>query len=144
MMNDMYISLNDFYYEIGLDPIKIGSDIGWNIDDADKESYKIRIDILEDALRSESLNVPQIITDIRDKESAGFEKEIKRIKNGIDFSERICWSEMFYSTYDKVSMYCGGCAKHKYPEMMEEGKFPLLLSVKGPKKSNRLIETALL
>lgn len=33
MMNDMYISLNDFYYEIGLDPIKIGSDIGWNIDD---------------------------------------------------------------------------------------------------------------
>lgn len=103
--------------------------------DADKESYKIRIDILEDALRSESLNVPQIITDIRDKESDGFEKEIKRIKNGIDFSERICWSEMFYSTYDKVSMYCGGCAKHKYPEMMEEGKFPLLLSVKGPKKT---------
>lgn len=42
---------------------------------------------------------------------------------------------MFYSTYDKVSMYCGGCAKHKYPEMMEEGKFPLLLSVKGPKKT---------
>ena len=103
--------------------------------DADKESYKIRIDILEDALRSESLDVPQIITDIRDRESAGFEKEIKRIKNAIDFSERICWSEMFYSTYDKVSMYCGGCAKHKYPEMMEEGKFPLLLSVKGPKKT---------
>ena len=103
--------------------------------DADKESYKIHIDILEDALRSESLDVPQIITDIRDKESAGFEKEIKRIKNGIDFSERICWSEMFYSTYDKVSMYCGGCAKHKYPEMMEEGKFPLLLPVKEPKKT---------
>ena len=103
--------------------------------DADKESYKIRIDILDDALRSESLMVPQIISDIRDKESAGFEKEIKRIKNGIDFSNRICWSEMFYSTYDKVSMYCGGCAKHKHPEMMEEGKFPLLLPVKEPKKS---------
>ena len=103
--------------------------------DADKESYKIRIDILEDALRSESLDVPQIITDIRDRESADFEKEIKRIKNAIDFSERICWSEMFYSTYDKVSMYCGGCAKHKYPEMMEEGKFPLLLPVKEPKKT---------
>lgn len=103
--------------------------------DADKESYKIRIDILEDALRSESLNVPQIITDIRDKEQPVLRKRLKRIKNGIDFSERICWSEMFYSTYDKVSMYCGGCAKHKYPEMMEEGKFPLLLSVKGPKKT---------
>lgn len=102
--------------------------------DANNESYKMHIDILDDALRSESLVVPQIITDIRDRESAGFEKEIKRIKNGIDFSERICWSEMFYSTYDKVSMYCGGCAKHKHPEMMEEGKFPLLIPVKEPKK----------
>ncbi len=102
--------------------------------DASNESYKIRIDILDDSLRSESLIVPQIITDIRDKESVGFEKELKRIKNGIEFSDRICWSEMFYSTYDKVSMYCGGCTKHQYPEMMEEGKFPLLLPVKEPKK----------
>lgn len=102
--------------------------------DASNESYKIRIDILNDALRSESLVAPQIIIDIRDKESVGFEKEFKRIKNGIEFSDRICWSEMFYSTYDKVSMYCGGCAKHQYPEMMEEGKFSLLLPVKGPKK----------
>lgn len=102
--------------------------------DASNESYKIRIDILNDALRNESLVVPQIITDIRDKESVGFEKEFKKIKNGIEFSDRICWSEMFYSTYDKVSMYCGGCAKHQYPEMMEEGKFPLLLPVKEPKK----------
>ena len=102
--------------------------------DADNESYKIRINILDDSLRSESLVGPQIITDIRDKESAGFEKEIRRIKNGIDFSDRICWSEMFNSTYDRVSMYCGGCAKHRYPEMMEEGKFPLLLPVKEPKK----------
>lgn len=102
--------------------------------DASNESYKIRIDILDDSLRSESLIVPQIITDIRDKESVGFEKELKRIKNGIEFSDRICWSEMFYSTYDKVSMYCGGCTKHQYPEMMEEGKFPLLLPIKEPKK----------
>lgn len=28
---EMYISLNDFYYEIGLDPTGIGDDIGWNI-----------------------------------------------------------------------------------------------------------------
>ena len=32
-------------------------------------------------------------------------------------------------------MYCGGCAKHQYPEMMEEGKFPLLLPVREPKKT---------
>lgn len=32
MRDDTYISLNEFYYEIGLDPISIGDDIGWNID----------------------------------------------------------------------------------------------------------------
>ena len=32
MRDEMYISLNEFYYEIGLEAIKIGEDIGWNID----------------------------------------------------------------------------------------------------------------
>jgi ATP-dependent DNA helicase RecQ len=102
--------------------------------DPKSECYKIRVDILDDSLRNESTAVPQIINEIRNKESEGFEKEIKRIKNGIEFSGRVCWSEMFYSTYDKVDMYCGGCSKHRYPEMMEESKFPLLLPVKEPKK----------
>lgn len=33
LVNEMYISLNEFYYEIGLPPIKIGDDLGWNIAD---------------------------------------------------------------------------------------------------------------
>lgn len=32
MRDEIYISLNEFYYAIGLDPIKIGDSIGWNID----------------------------------------------------------------------------------------------------------------
>ena len=33
LRSEMYISLNEFYYEIGLDPLKvIGDDLGWNID----------------------------------------------------------------------------------------------------------------
>lgn len=32
MRDEMFISLNDYYYEIGLTPTKIGDDIGWNID----------------------------------------------------------------------------------------------------------------
>ena len=32
---DMYVSLNDFYDEIGLGPIPIGNDLGWNIDDGE-------------------------------------------------------------------------------------------------------------
>lgn len=30
LINEMYISLNELYYELGLDRIKIGDDIGWN------------------------------------------------------------------------------------------------------------------
>ena len=32
LVSDMYISLNDFYYELGLDGIKIGNELGWNYD----------------------------------------------------------------------------------------------------------------
>jgi hypothetical protein len=30
---DMYASLNDFYSKIGLKPVDIGDDLGWNLDD---------------------------------------------------------------------------------------------------------------
>lgn len=32
MIYQNYISLNDFYYELGLDPVKNGSALGWNLD----------------------------------------------------------------------------------------------------------------
>lgn len=32
MRDEMYVSLNDFYYEIGLPNIRLGDDLGWNID----------------------------------------------------------------------------------------------------------------
>ena len=32
MRDEMYISLNEFYYEVGLDDIAIGYEFGWNID----------------------------------------------------------------------------------------------------------------
>lgn len=30
---DMYISLNEFYYELGLKPTRLGDELGWNIND---------------------------------------------------------------------------------------------------------------
>lgn len=33
MRDEMYISLNDFYFELGLKGISIGEDLGWNIDE---------------------------------------------------------------------------------------------------------------
>lgn len=32
MRDEMYISLNDFYYEVGLRQTKVGDEVGWNID----------------------------------------------------------------------------------------------------------------
>lgn len=32
LISEMYVSLNEFYYELGLPPISIGDDLGWNID----------------------------------------------------------------------------------------------------------------
>lgn len=32
LLGDMYISLNDFYYELGLDNTKLGDELGWNVD----------------------------------------------------------------------------------------------------------------
>lgn len=32
MRDEMYIALNDFYFELGLDSIKLGDELGWNID----------------------------------------------------------------------------------------------------------------
>lgn len=32
MRDEMYISLNEFYYEVGLDGVDAGDDIGWDID----------------------------------------------------------------------------------------------------------------
>ena len=29
----MYVSLNEFYDELGLDHTKLGDDLGWNLDD---------------------------------------------------------------------------------------------------------------
>lgn len=103
--------------------------------DSNHDSYKIRVEILNDALRIESDEPPAFIQEMRDKEGKGFENEIKRIKRGIDNSDSLCWSEMFFETYDLVSAYCGGCRKHVDPEMMEADRFPLLVPVSEPVKT---------
>lgn len=39
IITDMYASLNDFYDLIGLNPIDVGYDLGWNIDDGEIDIY---------------------------------------------------------------------------------------------------------
>lgn len=35
LRNEMYISLNELYYELGLSLTKLGNDLGWNVNDGD-------------------------------------------------------------------------------------------------------------
>ena len=39
LFSEMYISLNEFYEELGLPPTKIGNDVGWNIENGYLELY---------------------------------------------------------------------------------------------------------
>lgn len=40
---DMWVSLNEFYDQLGLDPVKIGEDMGWDIDDKLNVSFSSRL-----------------------------------------------------------------------------------------------------
>lgn len=39
IISDMYVSLNEFYDEIGLEHVDIGDELGWNIDDGQIDVY---------------------------------------------------------------------------------------------------------
>lgn len=39
LINEMYISLNEFYDEVNLDHIKLGDDLGWNVNDGEIELH---------------------------------------------------------------------------------------------------------
>lgn len=39
MIREGYISLNDFYYEIGLESISVGNELGWNLDNGQIDLY---------------------------------------------------------------------------------------------------------
>lgn len=36
LQTEMWVSLNEFYYELGLTPCKMGDDLGWNVDMVDR------------------------------------------------------------------------------------------------------------
>ena len=48
LLNENYISLNEFYYEIGLDNIGIGNDLGWNVDSGNLVELQFSSQLTED------------------------------------------------------------------------------------------------
>ena len=56
LMCEEWISLNDFYYEIGLPPTKLGDEFGWNIEDEIDLEYSVHLSG-ETACKSVEFNV---------------------------------------------------------------------------------------
>lgn len=102
--------------------------------EAKSQHYMISIEIKNDQLLKCDSETMKIIQDIREKESKKYENDFKVMKSSIMKSDSICWSEMFYSTYEKVSEYCAGCNHHKQIVESEKGKFPLVLPIREPIK----------
>lgn len=103
--------------------------------DFENEKYLIRVQILQDLLRSDGDVTLRLIRDYREKEWNKFENDFIKMRNIIVNSRRRCLSEMFYSTYDKVYEYCAGCNQHNNIVDTEKGRFPLVVPIREPYKN---------
>lgn len=64
-----YISLNDFYYELGLDGVDIGDELGWNIYDGRKGLIKLNL-----SAQLDTDGVPCIVIDYDVAPKRGYDK----------------------------------------------------------------------
>lgn len=103
--------------------------------DLDAENrYIFTVKILNDVITQETSEAKAIFRKIRDEESKKSQKAFFTIKDAIDKSDRLCWSEMFFETYPLVSECCPGCNCHENMIITESNRFPLVVDVKGPEK----------
>ena len=106
--------------------------VGLDLDDSNR--YIFTINILNDILMSENDESKGLIERIRAKEADQAQSAFKLLKNSIDKADTVCWSEMFYETYSRVSEYCSGCNSHSEIIHEEKNRFPLLSDVAKPEK----------
>lgn len=96
--------------------------------------YVFVIEIIEDALRVNDDHQFQVIDQIRTTEWDFYVEAFHSMRYAIKNNEKVCWSEMFYETYDKVSEYCAGCNAHSIANEGDFLEFPLKVPVKMPMK----------
>lgn len=104
--------------------------------DLDAENrYIFTVKILNDVITQETSEAKAVFEKIRDEEAMKSQNAFFTIKNAIDKSDRLCWSEMFFETYPLVSECCPGCNCHENMIITENNRFPLVVDVKGPEKN---------
>lgn len=96
--------------------------------------YTFIIEIVDETLRNNNVELLTLINKIRTIEWNYYNNAFHTMKNAISNSDQICWSEMFYETYDKVSEFCAGCNSHSESNEGDFLDFPLKTTVKTPMK----------
>lgn len=106
--------------------------------------YTFVIEVLDERLLDCGQEQEQLIETIRQKEWDYYEGALKTIQLAVRNYKKVCWSEMFYDTYDKVSEYCAGCDKHVEPINGDTFEFALKSAVQSPLRPLLAEQTALL
>ncbi|QUF82108.1 ATP-dependent DNA helicase RecQ [Clostridium butyricum] len=100
--------------------------------DFETKKYLISIEIISDELLRDDARAFKIISEIREKEKKKFMDDFKVMKRSISNSKLMCWSEMFYETYELVSEYCSGCNMHDDIVDVQSNHFSLLKRINDP------------
>lgn len=98
------------------------------------DKYIFVIEIVDGGLRNTDENQFSIIDKARTVEWNYYNEAFQSVKKAIKNYRNVCWSEMFYETYDKISEYCAGCTAHTEPDESDFYEFPLKVSVNNPIK----------
>lgn len=140
-------------YDYNEDEGSIG-DINWNVNvllllrrynlihfaelikDSKSDEYLFLLDKIDPRLMksSEDQELDDLMNCVRDKESKKVIEAFSSIKRSIRFCDTLCWSEMFYETYKKVSAYCAGCGYNTKPIDEESQTFSLQKTLQQPSK----------
>lgn len=98
------------------------------------EHYIFTVDINDDSIVNPGPVQTKVLSEIRDSEANDSLKRFNEIKKSILRADKLCWSDMFTSTYMLVSGYCAGCNQHPNPQADVIDEFPLHSKLNGPEK----------
>lgn len=100
----------------------------------DKGVYIFSVELLNGLLREKGDRQFELIDGIRAYEWDYYNDAYKTMEQAIKDGKDNCWSEMFFSTYDKVNEYCAGCNAHKTINNSDKKAFTLRQPIKQPMK----------
>ena len=96
------------------------------------QNYMIQVAIENDLLLKNTQETVKLIDGIREDEWRKNESDFQVMSTAVRTGEKMCWSEMFFDTYSRVSVYCAGCDNHGHIINEERNRFKLLKTVDRP------------